>query len=74
MVGSILFGIEVWYYYVDVLILVVVFVGIIFVVVGGKGYESVDDWVVLGVCVVVVWNGVSLVCCVFDDVMDVVML
>ena len=71
--GSTSLGIEAWHHYADALTSAAAFAGITIAVVGGKGYESADDWAALAACVVVAWNGVSLARRALDDVMDVAM-
>ncbi len=69
--GSTSLSIEAWHHYADALTSGAAFMGIAIAVVGGKGYESADDWAALAACVVIAWNGVSLARRALDDVMDV---
>lgn len=69
--GGTALGIEAWHHYADALSSAAAFIGIAIAVMGGKGYESADDWAALVACLVIGWNGVSLARRALDDVMDV---
>jgi cation diffusion facilitator family transporter len=68
--GSTALRIEAWHHYADALTSAAAFIGIGIAVIGGKGYESADDWAALVACIVIAWNGVSLARRALDDVMD----
>lgn len=63
-------GIEAWHHYADALTSAAAFVGIAVAVIGGKGYESADDWAALAACFVILWNGVGFFRTAVNDVMD----
>lgn len=63
-------GIEAWHHYADALTSAAAFVGITIAVIGGKGYESADDWAALAACFVILWNGVGFFRTSVNDVMD----
>lgn len=63
-------GIEAWHHYADALTSAAAFVGIAIAVIGGKGYESADDWAALAACFVILWNGVGFFRTAVNDVMD----
>ncbi len=46
------------------------FVGISIALIGGRGYESADDWAALLACVLIAVNGVRLLKPAFDELMD----
>jgi cation diffusion facilitator family transporter len=63
-------GIEAWHHFSDALTSAAAFIGITIGVIGGKGYESADDWAALVACFVVLWNGVAFFRKAINDVMD----
>jgi cation diffusion facilitator family transporter len=63
-------GIEAWHHFSDALTSAAAFVGISIAVIGGKGYESADDWAALVACMVIAWNGVEFFRRALSDVMD----
>lgn len=63
-------GIEAWHHYSDALTSAAAFVGISIAVIGGKGYESADDWAALAACFIIFWNGVGFFRTAINDVMD----
>ena len=69
--GSTALVIEAWHHYADALTSAAGFTGISIAVIGGKGYESADDWAALAACVVIAFNGIALARRALDDVMDV---
>jgi cation diffusion facilitator family transporter len=68
--GSTGLGAEAWHHYSDALTSAAAFVGIAIAVVCGKGYEAADDWAALVACVIIVFNGVSILNRALRDVMD----
>jgi cation diffusion facilitator family transporter len=69
--GSTALDIEAWHHYSDALTSAAAFIGIAIAVVGGKGYESADDWAALVACVIIVANGVGLFIKALNEMMDV---
>jgi cation diffusion facilitator family transporter len=45
-------------------------IGISIALVGGKGYESADDWGALAACLVIVWNGLSISRASLHEILD----
>ena len=54
----------------DALTSAAAFVGIAIAVIGGRGYETADDWAALFACVVIAFNGVHMAGQALGDVMD----
>ena len=69
-VGSTALGIEALHHYSDALTSAAAFVGICIALWGGKGWETADDWAALFACVIIAFNGVSMVGKALGDVMD----
>jgi cation diffusion facilitator family transporter len=46
------------------------FVGISIALVGGKGWETADDWAALFACVIIAFNGIGMLTKALGDVMD----
>src|SRR6185369_3286468 len=44
--------------------------GISIALVGGRGFETADDWAALVACGVIAWNGVRLLRGTLDEIMD----
>jgi cation diffusion facilitator family transporter len=61
---------EAWHHRSDALTSAAAFVGISVALIGGKGFESADDWATLAACSVIAWNGLCLLRRVVDEVMD----
>ena len=61
---------DAWHHRSDALTSAAAFVGISIALVGGKGYESADDWAALAACGVIVWNGLRLLREAMNEVMD----
>ncbi len=68
--GSTALGVEALHHYSDAVTSGAAFVGIAIAVIGGKGYETADDWAALLACVVIGFNGVSMLHRAVRDVMD----
>jgi cation diffusion facilitator family transporter len=51
---------DAWHHRSDAVTSLAAFVGISIALVGGEGYETADDWAALVACVVIAWNGLSL--------------
>src|SRR5262245_49697844 len=61
---------DAWHHRSDALTSAAAFVGIAIALIGGRGYESADDWAALLACGVVAWNGLRLLRAALDEVMD----
>ncbi|HEY9153486.1 MAG TPA: cation diffusion facilitator family transporter [Opitutaceae bacterium] len=69
--GATTMAIESWHHASDALTSAAAFIGISIAVIGGKGYETADDWAALVACVIILWNGVGFLKKSFNDLMDV---
>jgi cation diffusion facilitator family transporter len=61
---------DAWHHRSDALTSLAAFIGISIALIGGKGYESADDWAALLACGVIVYNGIRLFRPAVDEVMD----
>ena len=61
---------DAWHHRSDAITSTAAFVGITVALIGGEGYESVDDWAALLACLVIGYNGVVLMQPALDEVMD----
>src|SRR5262245_41452165 len=61
---------DAWHHRSDALTSAAAFVGITIALIGGKGYESADDWAALLACSVIAWNGLRFLRAALDEVMD----
>ena len=61
---------DAWHHRSDALTSAAAFVGIGIALVGGRGYESADDWAALIACGIITWNGLRLLRAALDEVMD----
>jgi cation diffusion facilitator family transporter len=61
---------DAWHHRSDALTSAAAFVGISVALIGGKGYESADDWAALLACGVISWNGLRLLRTALDELMD----
>jgi cation diffusion facilitator family transporter len=61
---------DAWHHRSDALTSAAAFVGISIALIGGKGYESADDWAALLACGVIAWNGLRFLRSALDEVMD----
>jgi len=61
---------DAWHHRSDALTSAAAFVGITIALIGGKGYESADDWAALLACGVIAWNGLRFLRSALDEVMD----
>jgi cation diffusion facilitator family transporter len=68
--GSIALQADSWHHRSDAITSLAVAIGIAVALLGGKGYESADDWAALLACSVIVANGLRLVRPALDQVMD----
>ena len=69
--GSTALGLEAMHHWSDAVTSGAAFIGIALALVGGKGWETADDWAALIACVVIVFNGVAMALRALGDVMDV---
>ena len=68
--GSLALDVEAWHHGSDALTSAAAFVGIAVAVVGGRGWEAADGWAALFACVVIVFNGVSILVKTLGEMMD----
>lgn len=69
--GSTALGVEAMHHGSDALTSAAAFVGIAIALIGGEGWEGADDWAALFACVIIAFNGASMVTKALGDVMDV---
>lgn len=69
--GSTALGVEAMHHWSDAITSAAAFVGIAIALLGGRGWESADDWAALFACVIIAVNGVTMVTKALGDVMDV---
>jgi cation diffusion facilitator family transporter len=68
--GSTALDIEARHHWSDAVTSAAVLVGIAIAIMGGKGYETADDWAALFACVIIAFNGVGMAGKALGDVMD----
>ena len=68
--GSTALNIEAWHHYSDALTSGAAFAGISIAVIGGRGWETADDWAALVACAVIAFNGVNMCRVALGDIMD----
>jgi len=61
---------DAWHHFSDAITSAAAAIGITIALIGGKGYESADDWAALGACVIIVVNGGIILKRSFHDVLD----
>ena len=61
---------DAWHHRSDALTSLAAFVGIAIALIGGRGFETADDWAALAACGVIAWNGVRLLGTAINEVMD----
>lgn len=61
---------DAWHHRSDALTSAAAFVGISIALIGGKGYESADDWAALFACAIIAFNGLRLLRPALSEVMD----
>lgn len=61
---------DAWHHRSDALTSAAAFVGISIALIGGRGFESADDWAALAACGVIAWNGLRLFRTSFNEIMD----
>ena len=68
--GSTALGVEALHHWSDAMTSAAAFVGIAIALIGGKGWESADDWAALFACGIIVFNGAGMLRRALGDVMD----
>ena len=61
---------EAWHHRSDAITSAAAFVGIAIALIGGKGYESADDWAALVACLIILFNGYRIFRAALDEIMD----
>ncbi|MBC7367836.1 MAG: cation transporter [Undibacterium sp.] len=69
-VGSTALEVEALHHYSDAITSAAAFIGIAVAVIGGRGWETADDWAALLACAVIAFNGVLMFNKAMADVMD----
>ncbi|HVS54297.1 MAG TPA: cation diffusion facilitator family transporter [Opitutaceae bacterium] len=70
LAGSTALDVEAQHHWSDAVTSGAAFVGIAIALVGGKGWETADDWAALVGCVVIAFNGAGMISHALGDVMD----
>lgn len=68
--GSTALGVEAMHHWSDAVTSAAAFVGIVIALLGGKGWETADDWAALLACAVIAFNGAAMLVRALGDVMD----
>ena len=68
--GSTALGVEAMHHWSDAVTSGAAFIGIAIALAGGRGWEAADDWAALFACVVIAFNGISMIGRALGDVMD----
>ena len=63
-------GVEAAHHWSDALTSAAAFVGIAIALLGGKGWETADEWAALAACIVIAFNGATMMSKALHDVMD----
>lgn len=61
---------DAWHHRSDAITSAAAFIGITIALIGGKGYESADDWAALVACSIILYNGFSILRAALNDIMD----
>ena len=69
-VNSLSLKTEAWHHRSDALTSVAAFIGISIAIIGGKGYESADDWAALAASGIIVFNGINMLKHAVKEIMD----
>ena len=69
-VNSLSIKTEAWHHRSDALTSIAAFIGISIAVMGGKGYESADDWAALVASGIIIFNGINMLKEAAQEIMD----
>ena len=69
-VNSLSLTTEAWHHRSDALTSVAAFIGISIAIIGGKGYESADDWAALAASGIIIFNGINMLRHAVKEIMD----
>jgi len=69
-VNSLSLKAEAWHHRSDALTSVAAFIGISIAIIGGKGYESADDWAALAASGIIIYNGIHMLKYAVKEIMD----
>ena len=69
-VNSLSLTTEAWHHRSDALTSVAAFIGISIAIIGGKGYESADDWAALAASGIIMFNGINMLRHAVKEIMD----
>lgn len=61
---------DAWHHRSDAITSAAAFIGISIALIGGKGYESADDWAALLACGIIAFNGSRIFRAALDEIMD----
>jgi cation diffusion facilitator family transporter len=62
---------DAWHHRSDALTSGAAFIGITIALIGGRGFESADDWAALFACAIIFFNGYRILRSALDEVMDI---
>ncbi len=69
-IGSTAVKVDAWHHMSDAVTSAAAFIGISIALVGGRGWESADDWAALAASAVIAFNGINMVRPALQDLMD----
>ena len=69
-VNSLSIKTEAWHHRSDALTSIAAFIGISIAIIGGKGYESADDWAALAASGIIIFNGINMLTHAVKEIMD----
>ena len=69
-VNSLSIETEAWHHRSDALTSIAAFIGILIAIIGGKGYESADDWAALAASGIILFNGINMLRGSVKEIMD----
>ncbi len=69
-VNSLSLKTEAWHHRSDALTSAAAFIGISIAIIGGKGYESADDWAALAASGIILFNGINMLKATVKEIMD----
>jgi len=69
-VNSLSIETEAWHHRSDALTSIAAFIGISIAIIGGKGYESADDWAALVASGIIIFNGMNMLTHAAKEIMD----